>query len=90
LGNTNIPGSAFSVAPAIKTGKFTVPPTYIIHGAIDDKVPCTQARDVVEALKEIKADVQYEELPGVDHLFDKDPKREMENMYAFVADVAKS
>ncbi|KAJ7924932.1 Alpha/Beta hydrolase protein [Mycena leptocephala] len=90
LDNTGIPGSAFSVAPAIKTGKFTVPPTYIIHGAIDDKVPCTQARDVVEALKEIKAYVQYEELPGVDHLFDKDPKCEMENMYAFVANVAKS
>ncbi|KAJ6625516.1 SNF2 family N-terminal domain-containing protein [Mycena sp. CBHHK59/15] len=90
LDGTGIPSSSFAIAPAIKTGKFTVPPTYVIHGDIDDKVPCRQARDVVDALKEVKADVEYEELPGVDHLFDKDPKYEMENMYAFVAKVTKS
>ncbi|KAJ7497413.1 Alpha/Beta hydrolase protein [Mycena latifolia] len=90
LQGTGIPGSAFAVAPSIKTGKFTVPPTYVVHGSIDDKVPCRQARDVVEVLKELKADVEYEELSGVDHLFDKDPKCEMENMYAFVARVTKS
>jgi len=90
LDGTGIPASAVGVAPALKTGKFTPPPTYIIHGDIDDKVPCQQARDVVQALKELKADVEYEELPGVNHLFDKDPKCEMENMYAFVARVTKS
>ncbi|KAJ7178412.1 Alpha/Beta hydrolase protein [Mycena crocata] len=90
LDGTGIPRAAFAVAPEIKTGKFVVPPTYGIHGDIDDKVPCRQARDVVAALKEQKADVEYEELPGVDHLFDKDPKYEMESMYAFVARVTKS
>ncbi|KAJ7680446.1 Alpha/Beta hydrolase protein [Mycena polygramma] len=91
LGGTNIPASNFAIAPALRTGKFAMPPTYVIHGDIDDKVPCRQARDVVEALREMKvADVEYEELAGVDHLFDKDPKCEMENMYAFVARVTKS
>ncbi|KAJ7780542.1 Alpha/Beta hydrolase protein [Mycena maculata] len=90
LEGTNIPASAFAVGPALKTGKFAVPPTYIIHGSIDDKVPARQARDVVAALEELKVDYIYEELPGVDHLFDKDPKYEMENMYAFVARVTKS
>jgi len=90
LDGTNIPASAFGVAPALKTGKFVVPPTYVIHGEIDDKVPARQARVVVEALKELKADVTYEELPGTDHLFDRDPKYEMENLYAFIARVTKS
>ncbi|KAF7361793.1 Polyketide synthase [Mycena venus] len=89
LDDTGVPASAVGVAPALKTGKFMVPPVYIIHGDIDDKVPCQQARDVVAALKEIKADVEYEELPGVNHSFDKDPQCEMENMYAFVARVTK-
>lgn len=90
MDGTGIPASAFAVGPALRTGKFTVPPTYVIHGDIDDKVPCRQARDVVAALKDLKADVEYEELPGVNHLFDKDPKCEMENMYTFIARVTKS
>jgi hypothetical protein len=52
-------------------------------------VPCRQARDVVAVLEELKADFQYEELPGLDHLFDKDPKCDMDNMYAFIARVTK-
>ena len=36
-----------------------------------------------------QADAIYEELPGVDHLFDKDPSCDMANMYAFVARVTK-
>ncbi|KAJ7076376.1 Alpha/Beta hydrolase protein [Mycena belliarum] len=90
LDGTGIPKSAFGVAPSLKTGRFAVPPTYVIHGTIDDKVPCRQARDVVEALRELKADVEYDELPGVDHLFDRDPECDMKNMYAFVARVTGS
>ncbi|KAJ7091268.1 Alpha/Beta hydrolase protein [Mycena epipterygia] len=89
LDGTGVSASAFAVASALRTGKFAVPPTYVIHGDIDDKVPCRQARDVVAAVKDLKADVEYEELPGVNHLFDKDPKCEMENMYAFIARVTK-
>ncbi|KAJ7783300.1 Alpha/Beta hydrolase protein [Mycena metata] len=90
LDGTGIPASALAVAPQLKTGKFTVPPMYVTHGDIDDKVPCQQARDVVAVLKEMKAEVEYEELAGVNHLFDKDPKCEMENMYAFVARITKA
>lgn len=32
LDGTKIPPSAFSIAPAIASGEFTLPPTYIIHG----------------------------------------------------------
>ncbi|KAJ7188114.1 Alpha/Beta hydrolase protein [Mycena filopes] len=90
LDGTGVPASALAVAPELKTGKFTVPPMYVIHGDSDDKVPCQQARDVVAALKELKADFQYEELAGVNHLFDKDSSCEMENMYAFVARVTQA
>ncbi|KAK7005618.1 polyketide synthase [Favolaschia claudopus] len=87
LDGTGVPASAIGVAPALKTGKFKVPPVWIIHGDIDDKVPCRQARDVVSVLKEMNADVEYEELPGVNHSFDKDPQCEMDSMYAFIARV---
>lgn len=32
LDGTEISPSAFSIAPSIASGKFTLPPTYIIHG----------------------------------------------------------
>lgn len=32
LDGTKIPPCAFSIAPGIVSGKFTLPPTYIIHG----------------------------------------------------------
>ncbi|KAF7315556.1 Polyketide synthase [Mycena indigotica] len=90
LEGTGISASAVAIAPQIKTGKFDVPPVYQIHGDIDDKVPCQQARDVEAALREINGvEHVYEELPGVDHLFDKDASYGMENMYAFVQRVTK-
>ncbi|KAF7321661.1 Polyketide synthase [Mycena kentingensis (nom. inval.)] len=87
LDGTGIPSAAFGIAPQLRTGAFTVPPVFQIHGDIDDKVPVRQARDVEAALKEIKADCIYEELPNVNHLFDKDPKEQMESMWAFIAKV---
>ncbi|KAF7306155.1 Polyketide synthase [Mycena chlorophos] len=90
LEGTGVPASAFAVAPQLKAlGKFDTP-VYQVHGDIDDKVPCRQARDVEKALQEINApDHIYEELPGLNHLFDREPECTMESMYAFLARVTK-
>ncbi|OXG22697.1 hypothetical protein C367_03998 [Cryptococcus neoformans Ze90-1] len=66
--------NAFSIAPSIASGKFTLLPTYIIHGNIDDKVPIKQSEDVFKACKQQNIDVTFEVLEGVDHLFDMDPQ----------------
>lgn len=64
--------------------KGSYPPCYIVHGDADTRVGVDQADEVVEALKEIGADVQYERLPGLDHLFDVDPTYKLEKMYNFM------
>lgn len=84
LDGTNIPGDEFSVAQGLKSGKYTPPPTYVIHGNNDGKVPHRQSIDVVAALKEIGADIEYHELKGLDHLFDTDPSCDMTSMYKFI------
>lgn len=89
LTGTNIPASAFSVAAALESGGFTVPPTYIVHGTIDDKVPIKQSTDVVAVLREKRIAVDYEELDGLNHLFDREPQYQMERMYAFIENVVK-
>jgi acetyl esterase/lipase len=65
-----------------KKGSF--PPCYVVHGDADTRVGVDQSDEVVEALKEIGADVEYERLPGLDHLFDNDPKYQLEKMYDFM------
>ncbi|KAE9402603.1 alpha/beta-hydrolase [Gymnopus androsaceus JB14] len=88
LSGTNIPPNSFSVAPFLKALTSTIVPTYILHGDADTKVHVRQSRDVVEALKElngrVEIDYEYEEIPGVDHLFDYSPECEMEKMYKFI------
>lgn len=66
-----------------------MPPTYLTHGTIDDKVPPRQSDDVVEALKEKGAIIEYELFEGLDHLFDKNPTCDMEGMYAFIDKLVK-
>jgi acetyl esterase/lipase len=66
-----------------KAGKFV--PCFIVHGNADRFVGVEQADEVVEALKDIGADCEYERLSGLDHLFDRDDKVQMENLYAFMA-----
>ncbi|KAE9402632.1 alpha/beta-hydrolase [Gymnopus androsaceus JB14] len=91
LSGTNIPANSFSVAPFLRALTSTIVPTYIVHGDADTKVHVRQSRDVVEALKElngrVKIDYEYEEIPGVDHLFDFNPECEMEKMYGFIEGV---
>lgn len=84
LDGTGIPPLAFSVAQSLKSGRYNPPPIYIVHGTMDDKVPHSQATDVVAALKEINAQIEYSELEGLDHNFDKDAKYKMEDMYEFI------
>ncbi|KAL0568657.1 hypothetical protein V5O48_013320 [Marasmius crinis-equi] len=99
LDGTDIPLTAFSVAPAIDSlkdtpNKYPVPPTFIVHGTLDDKVPIAQARDVVAALERLKkggtdADFEYEELEGVNHLYDREPGQPMDRYWAFIKRVLK-
>lgn len=84
LDGTGIPESAFSVAAQLRSGAFTAPPSYITHGSIDDKVPARQSVEVVEAMQERNIPVQFDYFEGLDHLFDRDPRWEMENMYNFI------
>jgi predicted peptidase len=42
-------------------------PFWIFHGAADPVVGVQQSHDMVDALKALKADVQYTEYPGVGH-----------------------
>lgn len=32
IGDCGVPASAYSIAPGIASGKFKLPPTYIVHG----------------------------------------------------------
>jgi hypothetical protein len=65
LDGTNIPASAFGIAQALKSGNFTAPPTYVVHGTIDDKVTVRQSIDAVAALRQnTSAMVDYVELEG--------------------------
>ena len=60
-------------------------PCFLVHGDADKFVGVDQADEVVEALKDIGADFEYERLSGLDHSFDLDEKVQMEKMYAFMA-----
>jgi dipeptidyl aminopeptidase/acylaminoacyl peptidase len=53
-------------------------------GRIDDKVPISQSEDVVRAADGAGLDVTFDVLTGIDHLYDKDPKYEMDNMYRWI------
>ncbi|KAJ3720305.1 Alpha/Beta hydrolase protein [Lentinula raphanica] len=92
LSGTNIPASTFSVAGYLKEAvgaaeEPDLPPTYIVHGDKDLKVPVEQSRDVVKALEDLKQRYEYEEIPDLDHLFDREPDCQMGKMYAFIEGV---
>ncbi|KZT30638.1 alpha/beta-hydrolase [Neolentinus lepideus HHB14362 ss-1] len=66
-----------------------LPPIYIVHGSIDDKVEPAQSWDVVAALKERDPEGEgerwvYEEVPGKNHTYDFDEREEMAGLYAFL------
>lgn len=74
---------AFIVAPQIrKRGGFL--PTFVVHGDADKFVGVEQADEVVDALREVGAVVEYERPEGLDHLFDEKEDVELEGYYAFL------
>jgi acetyl esterase/lipase len=74
----------FIIAEQIKKrGSFL--PCFIVHGDADRLVGVEQADEVVDVLKKIGADYEYETPVGVDHLFDLHERVQMETMYAFMA-----
>lgn len=60
-------------------------PIYIVHGDADTKVGVEQSRIVHQALDEAEIPNTYEEIPHVDHQFDKDPRHELTPMYEFLS-----
>ncbi|KAL0960406.1 hypothetical protein HGRIS_005446 [Hohenbuehelia grisea] len=84
LTGTSIEPSSFTVANFISSQvSGQPPPTYIIHGTIDGKVPVSQARHVVAAYKQKGIAIDYVEL-DVDHGFDKEPMYRLDSMYTFI------
>ncbi|KIK62960.1 hypothetical protein GYMLUDRAFT_163802 [Collybiopsis luxurians FD-317 M1] len=87
FGGTGISGDVFSVPKYLRglSSPDSLPPIYLVHGDADGPVPVTQTRVVAEALKDLKHwDYTYEEVPGVDHLYDQEPEVGMEDMYKFI------
>lgn len=84
LDDTGLSPDIFSVTKAIDENRISMPPTLMTHGTIDDKVPISQAEDVLEALKKrnIVADLIREQ--GKDHLYDRNDEEEMTEMYSFI------
>ncbi|KAF8960476.1 Alpha/Beta hydrolase protein [Flammula alnicola] len=89
LDGTGIPENAFSIARALRLGKIDPPPIYIITGNQDGKVSYRQSLDVVAALKDIDAGVDYHELVA-DHGFDKEPIYRMDSLYRFFHDACRA
>ncbi len=87
LEGTGVSPSSFSIATSLEE---CPPPTYIVHGTIDGKVPCKQSQDVYEVMSHNGWNVVYDERPGLDHLFDRSQDEEMQEMYAFVKKVLGS
>ncbi|KAF8875162.1 Alpha/Beta hydrolase protein [Infundibulicybe gibba] len=84
LDGTGIPPESFSVAQSLRSGDYKPPLTYIVHGNSDRLVPHCQSTDVVDAFKAIGASVEYHEMEGLDHGFERDGKYKMENLYKFI------
>lgn len=47
--------------------KLATRPIWAFHGAADETVPPKKSREMVEAVRKAKGDVQYTEFPGVNH-----------------------
>ncbi|GAA5900641.1 hypothetical protein JCM5296_006735 [Sporobolomyces johnsonii] len=88
LEGTGVDAKEFSIARAVREGKTIepLPPVYLIHGDIDDKVPHRQSTDVVAALRARGAMHEFETKEGKDHLFDfeEDEGPGLEGMYRFI------
>jgi len=85
LEGTNVEAIAYSISQNVRVGKaLALPPTYIITGNKDTRVPHKQSLDVVAAYKSIGSSIEYHELDGLDHRFDDNDQEGMESMYQFI------
>lgn len=84
LDGTGLAPDIFSVALALNRGSITMPPTLMTHGTIDDKVPISQAEDVLQALLARSIDAELVREEGKDHLYDRDEAEDMAEMYSFI------
>jgi dipeptidyl aminopeptidase/acylaminoacyl peptidase len=84
LDGTGMEPLTYSIAQNLRTYNYSNPPTYIITGNADTKVPHQQSLDVVQAHKDMGSDVEYHELEGLDHGFDNDEREEMDSLYDFL------
>jgi predicted peptidase len=67
-----VPRAAFIADPAVDpyrvlAGRVGRTPVWVFHGEEDWLIPVKEARRVVAALREAKADVRYTEYPGTGH-----------------------
>lgn len=72
----------FIVAPQVRR-KGAYLPTFIVHGDADRFVGVEQSDEVVDALRDVGAVVEYERPEGLDHIFDLKEEVELEGYYAF-------
>lgn len=47
-------------------------------------MPISQSEDVVRAADAAGLDVTFDVLTGIDHLYDSDPKYQMDNVYRWI------
>jgi len=88
LEGTSIEPIEYSISQNVRAGRaLALPPTYIITGNKDTKVPHKQSLDVVAAYKTVGASIEYHELDGLDHRFDDDDQEQMESMYQFIKNI---
>ncbi|THU95556.1 hypothetical protein K435DRAFT_859430 [Dendrothele bispora CBS 962.96] len=88
LGHTGIEPIAYTVVPALESLAKLPGNTPCLQFSLstDTKVPVVQARDVAATLEKLKktgvsVKHEYEEVEGVDHLYDRESSCEMERMY---------
>lgn len=89
LDDTGLSPDIFSVAKALDEDRISMPPTLMTHGTIDDKVPISQAEDVLKALRKKKIDADLIVEHGKDHLYDRNGEEEMAEIYAFFKQVTR-
>lgn len=88
LEGTSIDPIVYSIAQNVCAGTtVALPPTYIITGNKDTRVPHKQSLDVVAAYKSVGSSIEYHELEGLDHRFDDDDQEQMESMYRFIKSI---
>ncbi|BEJ15519.1 hypothetical protein CspHIS471_0501240 [Cutaneotrichosporon sp. HIS471] len=84
LDGAGVSPASFRIAAGIGSGKFVLPPTYITHGTLDDKVPPRQSEEVAKAAEAAGLPVELELIEGADHLFDFNEGVDMNDIYKFI------